>query len=266
MSERSHPTSEEREPAATTHVSGGVNLGTGGDTSIGGDVVGRDKVTQTTTITQVGMSPEAVRRLVITVGVLVFVTAFCFFSGGLVVGFTALNALGRGVSLGQDKAAAFQAKLNDVNARKPGEPVGLNFSEEQLNSYMRFVLGPKIGLQNDSGRARFLPAGEVAFYGQWSGLLGLQVIVVTRIETDSPALYHAQSAAVRLFGDEGSSFGVVAIPNSAVQPLVDAINAEIGRRIVAKEISYPTFVLSPEGSGSSGPAPGTVLMIDGLAQ
>ena len=61
----------------------------------GGDVVGRDKVTQTTTtVTNVGMTPEAVRRLVITVGALVFVTAFCFFSGGLVVGAVALQASG----------------------------------------------------------------------------------------------------------------------------------------------------------------------------
>ena len=67
---------------------------TSGDVNVGGDIVGRDKVTQTTTtVTNVGMAPEAVRRLVITVGVMVFVTALCFFSGGLVVGAAALQAL-----------------------------------------------------------------------------------------------------------------------------------------------------------------------------
>ncbi len=62
MPEQQPPTPEKRERADMTPVSGGVNLDAGNDISIGGDVVGRDKITQTTRVTQVGMSPEAARR------------------------------------------------------------------------------------------------------------------------------------------------------------------------------------------------------------
>src|SRR5512143_1882516 len=121
MSEQPTP-SEPREPAGTQNVSGGVTVQPGGDANVSGDVVGRDKVTQTTsTVTNVGMAPEAVRRLVITVGVMVFVTALCVFSGGLVVGEVALQALGRNVDSSPENAVAFQAKLADVNAKEPGE-------------------------------------------------------------------------------------------------------------------------------------------------
>src|SRR5512145_3148187 len=108
MSEQPTP-SEPRESPVTQNVSGGVTV------QPGGDVVGRDKVTQSTTVTNVGMTPEAVRRLVIAVGAMVFVTAFCFFSGGIVVGAVALQALGRNVDSSLANAATFQARLDEVN-------------------------------------------------------------------------------------------------------------------------------------------------------
>ncbi len=63
MSEQPTPP-EPREPSVTQNVSGGVTVQPGGDANVGGDVVGRDKVQTTTTVTNVGMTPEAVRRLV----------------------------------------------------------------------------------------------------------------------------------------------------------------------------------------------------------
>ncbi len=264
MPEPAQPTPEEREPADVTHVSGGVNVDTGGDTSIGGDVVGRDKVTQTTTITQVGMSPEAVRRLVITVGALVFVTALCFFSGGLAVGFAAVNALGRPVDSRVEYADAFADKLAQVNAVASGQPVVWGFTESELSAYFRHDLGPQIGIQLDTGRARFLPSDEVEFYGRWSGFFNLPVLVITRMETDAHVLYHTRSAAVRLFGNEDSQFGLIALPAFVVQPLVDAINADIGYQVVAKGVRYPSFV--PTGTGALAPDEGRPLIIGGVKQ
>src|SRR5512139_3717531 len=121
MSEQPTP-SEPRESSSTQNVSGGVTVQPGGDANVGGDVVGRDKVVQTTTtVTNVGMTPEAVRRLVITVGAMVFVTALCFFSGGIVAGAVAVQALGRPVDSSLPNAASFQAKLDQVNAAEPGQ-------------------------------------------------------------------------------------------------------------------------------------------------
>src|SRR5512135_2938831 len=149
MSEPPTP-SEPHEPSVTQNVSGGVTVQPGGDTQIGGDVVGRDKVTQTTTtVTNVGMAPEAVRRLVLSVGLLVFVTALCFFSGGIAVGAVALQALGHPVDSSVANAVSFKAKMDDVNSKEPGEPVVWGFTESELSAYFRHELGPHIGIAAD---------------------------------------------------------------------------------------------------------------------
>jgi len=264
MSEQPTPP-EPNGPPVTQNVSGGVSVQPSGDANVDGDVVGRDKVTQTTTtVTNVGMAPEAVRRLVITVGVMVFVTALCFFSGGLVVGAAALQALARPVDSSLENAANFQAKLDRVNAAETGQLVVWGFTESELSAYFRHDLGPRIGIAPETGRARFLPSGEVAFYGRWSGFFNLPVLVVTNLEQDSAVLYHTQSAAVRLFGSEDSAFGLIALPTFVVQPLVDAINADIGHQVVAKEIRYPDFRTTVDGA--SVPETDSELLIGGVAK
>lgn len=248
MSEQPTP-SESHEPSDTQSVSGGVTVQPGGDANVGGDVVGRDKILKTTTtVTNVGMPPEAVRRLVISVGTLVFVTAFCFFSGGAVVGFTVLQAFARPLPSTMAAAQDFQAGLNQVQALPPGQAFRWAYLETDLSSYMHFILGPQIGFD---ARARFLSGDEVAFQGAWSGMLGLPVTVVTRMETDSPQLYHTVSAAVQILPLPNSNFGWVALPISAVQPLVDAINQNIGQGYIAKAIDFPSF----EATVSGGLAP-----------
>ena len=262
MSEQPTP-SEPRESSVTQNVSGGVTVQPGDDANVGGDVVGRDKVTRTTTVTNVGMTPEAVRRLVISVGVLVFVTAFCFFSGGIVAGAVALQALGRPVDSSLENAQRFQEKLAQVNDAEAGQVVVWGFTEGELSAYFRHELGPRIGIASETGRARFLPSDEVEFYGRWSGFFNLPVLVITMIEQDSATLYHTQRAAVRLFGNEDSVFGLIALPNFIVQPLVDAINADIGHQVVAQEVSYPVFGSLP--NGPSRPRPESELVIGGAA-
>ncbi len=241
--------SEPREPSVTQNVSGGVTVQPGGDANVGGDVVGRDKIQTTTTVTNVGMTPEAVRRLVLSVGALVFVTAFCFFSGGIVVGFAALQAFARPLPSTMAAAQDFQAGLNQVQALAPGQPFQWHYTETDLSSYMHFILGPQIGFD---ARARFLSSDEVAFQGNWSGMLGLPVTVVTRMETNSPQLYHTVSAAVQILPLPNSNFGWVALPASAVQPLVDAISQNIGQGYVAKGIAFPSFESAVNG-GSAPP-------------
>ncbi len=248
MSEQPTPSKPSESPT-TQNVSGGVTVQPSGDANVGGDVVGRDKVTTTTTVTNVGMTPEAVRRLVITVGVLVFVTALCFFSGGIAVGAVALRAFDHQVNSTLAAAQDFQSGLTAAQSMSSGQRFQWSYSETDLSSYLRFILGPKIGFD---GRARFLPNNEVAFQGNWSGMLGLPVMVVTRMETDAPQLYHATSAAVRVVSVPNSDFGWVALPTSSVQPLVDAINQDIGRGYTAQSVEYPQFVTTT-GGGSAPP-------------
>ncbi len=258
-------TPEPREPSVTQNVSGGVTVQPSGDANVGGDVVGRDKVTQTTTtVTNVGMTPEAVRRLVIAVGTMVFVTALCFFSGGIFVGAVALQALGRPVDSSLENADKFQAKLDQVNSAEPGQVVVWGFTEGELSAYFRHELGPRIGIVSETGRARMLASEEVEFYGRWSGFFNLPVLVVTRIKQDAATLYHTQSAAVRLFGSEDSAFGLIALPDFIVQPLVDAINADIGHQVIAKRVQYPQLEPAPDGNPK--PIVQSELIIGGVAQ
>jgi hypothetical protein len=235
MSEQPTP-SEPREPSIPQNASG-VTVQPGGDATVGGDVVGRDKIQTTTTVTNVGMPPEAVRRLVLSVGILVFVTALCFFSGGIVVGFATLQAFAR-----------------------PGQAFQWTYAENDLSSYMRFILGPQIGFD---ARARILSSEEVAFQGTWTGMLGLPVTVVTRMETNSPQLYHTVSAAVQILPLPNSNLGWVALPASTVQPLVDAINQNIGQGYVAKVIDFPSF--EAIASGGLAPPLGAPLRIVGVS-
>jgi hypothetical protein len=260
MSEQPAP-SEPLEPSVAQTVSGGATVQSTGDANVGGDVVGRDKILQTsTTVTNVGMAPEAVRRLVISVGVLVLVTAFCFFSGGIVVGFAALQAFQRPIPSTPAAAQDFQASLNQVQALPPGQAFQWAYTEADLSSYLHFILGPQIGFD---ARARLLSGDEVAFQGNWSGLLGLPVTVVTRMETNSPQLYHTVSAAVQILPLPNSNFGWVALPASAVQPLVDAINQNIGEGYTAKAIDFPQF--ESVASGETAPPLDAALRIIGLS-
>jgi hypothetical protein len=253
---------ESHEPTVTQNVSGGVTVQPSGDANVGGDVVGRDKVTQSTTnVTNVGMSPEAVRRLIITVGVLVFVTALCFFSGGIIVGGAALRAFDRELPSSMAAALDFQEGLNTVQAMPAGQPFRWSYTETDLSSYMHFILGPQIGFD---ARARFLADDQVAFQGTWSGMSGRQVAVVTRMETNSPQVYHAISAAVQILPLSNSNFGWVALPVSAVQPLVDAINQGIGQGYTAKAVDYPQF--QPTASDQSAPPLEAPLRILGVGE
>lgn len=261
MSEQPTP-SEPQEPDVTRHVSGGVDVQATGDVNVGGDVVGRDKITQTTTtVTNVGMTPEAVRRLVISVGVLVLVTAIFFFSGGIVVGFAALQAFARPLPSTLAAAQDFQASLDQVQSLPPGQAFQWSYTETDLSSYMHFILGPQIGFD---ARARFLSGDEVAFQGNWSGMFGLPVMVVTRMESNSPQLYHTVSAAVQILPLPDSNFGWVALPASAVQPLIDAINQDIGKGFTAKAIDFPQF--EPTANGEVAPPLAAPLRLVGVSK
>jgi len=89
------------------------------------------------------------------------------------------------------------------------------------------------------------------------------VMVVTRMQADSPQLYHTVSAAVQILPLPDSNFGWVALPVSMVQPLVDAINQDIGEGYTAKAIDFPSFEVT--ASGGLAPPPEAPLQIVGIS-
>jgi hypothetical protein len=231
---------EPREPPPLHNVSGGANVQAGDDITVGGDIVGRDKITQTT-VTNVGMSPEAVRRLVITVASLVFVTAFCFFAFGAATAAAALSAFARPLPSTPEAAQDFQRHLHVIDALPRGQAFEWQFEENDLSSYLRFILGPQIGFD---GRARFISSQQTAFKGSWVGVNNLPVMVVTTMQTNSAELYHTDRAYVQIL-PLGDNLGWVSVSASTVQPLIDQINHDIGNGFVATSVRYPAF--TPEG-------------------
>ncbi len=254
MSDPLQPSSQPTEVTKQTNVTSGANIdadavNVSGDlvahdkiTNVSGDLVARDKVTV------IGMPPEAVRRLVLTVGVLVFVTAACFFTGGVFLGAKAVAALGKPVDSNPIFGQQFQATIGQIIAQPEGTQFEWTWTEEQLSSYLRNFLGPRIGL-NDA-RARILDDGQVIFYGKWNGFANLPVMAVVAVNTNSDRLFTLRSAAFRVFGDPKDQFGWIALPTSVLQPLVDQIDKDIGGNLKAVKV----------GSGSS------AIVIDGVAQ
>lgn len=245
MSEQPPTQPEPPESPPLQNVSGGANVQADGDVNVGGDVVGRDKITRTT-VTNVGMTPDAVRRLVITVGGLVFVTAFCFFAFGAITAAAALSAFAHPLPSNETAATDFQRQLQIIDAASPGQAFQWQFEENDLSSYLRFTLGPSIGFD---GRARFMSSQQTVFKGPWVGVNNLPVMVVTTIQTNSAELYHTDRAYVQIL-PLGDNLGWVPVSANTVQPLIDQINRNIGSGFVATSVRYPPFTAEGVPVGS----------------
>lgn len=237
------------------NTSGGVDVAA--DTvSIGGNVVGRDSIQQTTTnVTNVGLSPQAVQKLIITVAIVVFVTAACFFASGIFVGTRVLTALNQKVDSNPAAAAEFQQFLAELAALPAGSPVDFTFNVNQLSGYVRHILGPEIGLTN--GRVRVLENGEFVFYGSYAGAGGRPIVAVTTIDPSGGPLFKLQRASLQLISlptgdpDTVSPLFWVPIANDVVQPLIDEVNRRIGASL---QVTRPPDVSVPDegGQDSSG--------------
>ena len=227
---------------------------------VGGSVVGRDQITSVgddliqgnvTNVTNVGMSPQAVQRLIITVGLVVFVTAACFFAGGIFVGANVFSALNRPVGSNPVDAASFAQKIDAVAQLQPGETYQLRFTEDELSSYVKLILGPQIGLSN--ARARILGGGQFVVYGRYDDLGGLPIMLVGSPQTGGDQLFNvAQSSAQVIPLDSGqpntlSPVGWVPVPNAVVQPLVDKALASAQSRYTFTTVSGPATQPGPSG-------------------
>jgi hypothetical protein len=196
-------------------------------TTAGRDVVGGDVVTNTTT--HVGFSASAVQRLLITVGVLVFVTAFCFFSSGFVLGGAALVALNRDVASSQAAADRFAAGLAALQSLQPGETATFQFTEDEISSYFRFVLAPTMGGLNVSdGRVRLLENGRLVVGGQAQGLGGVNFAATFEVTDAIGRPLNLQAAAVQALPTRDTAFGWVLVPNLALGGVERSLNDLFG--------------------------------------
>jgi hypothetical protein len=225
-------------PPPPVQVSGTVGGDVAGrdvnkELNAGRDIVGRDVVTNTSTTTtstttNVGFSAAAVQRLVLSVGALVFFTAACFFSGGIVVGGAALVALERPVNSNNEAAALrFANALHDLQTLPAGQAFRFTFTEEEISSYFRLVVAPSLPGNITDGKVRLLDNGDLVVAGQ-AGFLRNATFAATFTWQDTPGEpLRLKGAAIRALPG-GSAFGWVAVPGFVLRPVTSQINNLFG--------------------------------------
>ena len=207
----------------------------------GRDIVGRDVVTNTTTsnaTTNVGFGIEAVLRLVVAVGMLVFVTALCFFSSGAVLGGAAIVAISRPVtSDNPDAAARFAETLNTLRNLPPGTPATVSFTEEEISSYFRQVVAPQIGMKD--GRVRLLDSGQIVIDGRADQLRGVEVAATFDWQATVGQPFKLRYALVHVLPTGKARFGWVLVPAPLVRGLETSINSLFGNIRVSEVVANP---------------------------
>ncbi len=200
-----------------------LNISAGRDLNAGTIVGGNQVIT-----THVGLGAAAVQKLVVTVGVLVFVTAACFFSGGLAVGVGAFVALNKNVNSNDPVAAArFETTLGQLQALPAGQPFELGFTEQEISSYFRLVVAPQIGVTD--GKVRLLDdVGTLVVGGQATELNNLRFAATFQWQEVPGAPLALKAAAIQVLPLGNAPFGWVAVPTGALQSITDQINAIFG--------------------------------------
>lgn len=209
--------------------SGGLEV-SGGRVQVGGNVAGRDVVE----ITQTGFGATAVQRLLLmlgglslTVGFCFLLTATCFFSGGVALGGTIFVALNRPVETSPEAAQRMEQKLKDLNALPTGQTFSITTTEVESSSYMRFILGPEIGVSEP--KVRYIEPGRIVVGGRWTTWGNLPFAATFRVGTGAPPL-EIEWVAVQILQIPKSNFGWMVVPTMFVQPQATQIaNSILGR-------------------------------------
>ena len=243
MSEQTPPTP----PEAEKPPSSGIAIEGSGDVTVRGDMAGRDIVRNVTTV---GFSATAVQRLLLVVGGLVFVTAACFFVGGLAVGGAIVAVLNHPVEVSQSAADSMQTSLNALRALPAGAPFQQTFTEAQLNSYWALVAGPQVGLTPGTGAARLLGDNRVVLAGKFAALGNFKVLAVVEPRVNQPGqLIQVDSAAVQVVPVGNTSFGWLPVPTAILRPVVDGVNNMLSSRVVLQGVSASGQALTVKGVG-----------------
>ena len=200
----------------------------GGDlhktTQAGRDIVGRDVVTNTSNV-NVGFGIQAVQRLVLTVGLLVFVTAGCFFSGGVAVGGVAIAALSREVGSNPQASSQFESGLQQLQSLPSGTPFTFSFTEEQISSYFRLEVAPnQAALGISDARVRLLESGGLVIGGRADRLGGAQFAANFQWTTTPGRPLRLTGAALQVLPLGRAAFGWVVVPAFLLRGAETGIN------------------------------------------
>jgi len=214
---------------ARPEASGGVAV-SGGQVQVGGDVAGRDVVH----VTQTGLGAAAVHRLVVLIGGLGLVvgfcfllTATCFFSGGVVLGNVIFDAFKRPVETSPEAAQRMEQRLKDLNALVSGQPFATTTTEIESSSYLRFILGPQIGVSEP--KVRYLEPHRIAVSGRAAALNNLPFVVTFKLGAGASSV-EIEWMAIQAWQTPDSNFGWVAVPAMFVQAQVAPIaNSLLGQ-------------------------------------
>lgn len=244
---------------------GGVDI-RGGEVRAGRDVIGGDvnvagdSISGQTVTVQRGFSASDVQRIALAVGGLVFLTAACFFIFGAISAAALVGVVNRpllGGSSPQD-AASMQNKIAQIQALQPGEQFRVRFTEDEVSSYFRFVLGPQLGVSD--GRARFMAEpGQIAVSGNLDSAGGRPFLGQLQLTTDRTP-FKVEGAWLKVLGTpEGSAFGWVPVTPLA-QGFADQLNGRVFGRVQFTQ-------LAQTGGGSAAPPEvGNNLVLTGVVR
>ncbi|HZQ07545.1 MAG TPA: hypothetical protein VFD70_13270 [Anaerolineae bacterium] len=217
------------------HPHGGIEI-TGGEVHadhdiVAGDVnIAGDSITGQNVTVQRGYSAGEVQRLVIIVGGLVFLTAACFFIFGALSAAAVVGVINRPLVGGSSpqKAAEMQAKIDNITSMPPGSSFQQVFTEDEVSSYFRFILAPRLGVTD--GKARFMDEpGQIALGGNLTSAGNLPFLAQVELTTD-PVPVHLEAVWVKVLPTpEGSAFGWV-----VVTPLAQRFEEQINSFLLGK--------------------------------
>lgn len=204
------PTSLPEKPSSAVDISDS-QVSAGGDI-VGGNVnVAGDSIRGQTVTVQRGFAAADVQRLVLTVGGLVFVTAACFFLFGAVSAAALLNVLARPVESSPEAAESMQRKVQQIQALPPNTQFQVAFSEDEISSYFRFILGPQMGVTN--GKARLMnETGQIALGGNLVSAGGLPFLAEMQVTTTETPIEIQRVWLKIIPTPEGVNFGWIPIP------------------------------------------------------
>lgn len=218
------PTPPPDPPRPNINIEAGRDLNAG--TFVGGNMT---TSSTTTTNTNVGFNAAQVQRLIVTVAMLIFVTAGCFFSGGLVLGVGAIAALNsQNFTSSEAAASRFQSKLEQLRTLTPGQPFEFPFNEDEISSYVKFILGDQIGFVPETGRARLLTRGVLVVGGELASLGNIPVAATFELTNEIGAPLRLKAAAVQILRLGDLPFGWVGVPTIFLQDLERSVNSLFG--------------------------------------
>jgi hypothetical protein len=256
------PGTPERPPEPTS-ARGGIDI-RGGDVRaardiVAGDVnIAGDSISGQTVAVQQGFSANQVQRLVLVVGGLVFVTAACFFILGAITAGALVNSLGRPLNSSSEAAFSMQNKIDALKSLVPGQAFQVVFTEDELSSYFRFVVGPAIGISD--GKARLMDdPGKIALGGNLDSAGGLPFIAELTVTT-SETPFQLTGAWVKVLPTpEGVSFGWL-----PVTPFAQNLNRRLNDLLFG-EVRFSQIAQSG-GGPQAPPEAGNRLLLSGRAR